>query len=115
MVQLLLSEPNKSYAGDEDSVKLKISLLNDLESIILSLISSRARSEARLWLCNAIAGISSIMPHHQRDLFVDLFRSKPWKRGLAAQLWQMIFEKMPQKAGKIIARKSYMLEDFFRG
>ncbi|KAJ9697600.1 hypothetical protein PVL29_009432 [Vitis rotundifolia] len=115
MVQLLLSEPNWSDGGDEDSVKLRISLLNKLESIICSLISSRARSEARLWLCNTIAGISSIMPRHQRDLFVDLFRSKPWKRGLAAQLWQMIFEKMPHKAGKIIAKKSYMLENFFKG
>lgn len=115
MVQLLLSEPSWSNGGDEDSVKLRISLLNKLESIICSLISSRARSEARVWLCNAMADISTIMPRHQRDLFVDLFRSKPWKRGLAAQLWRMIFEKMPHKAGKIIAKKSYMLENFFKG
>ena len=115
MVQLLLCESSWGDGGDEDSFKLRISLLNKLESDIGLLISSRARSEARVWLCNAIAGIRSIMPRYQRDLFVDLLRTKPWKRGLAAQLWWMIFEKMPQKAGKIIARKSCMLEKFFEG
>lgn len=115
MVQLFLSEPDWNIDGDDEAVKQKISLLNELESIIWSLISSGGRSEARLWLCRSLSSISSITPRHKRELFVNLLRSRPLNEGLAAQLLRMIFEKQPQKTGPIIAKKSYMLEDFFRG
>ncbi|KAA8550507.1 hypothetical protein F0562_002191 [Nyssa sinensis] len=115
MVQLFLSEPTWSDAGHDESVKERISLLNELESLIWSVLSSGGRSEARLWLCNTLSGISSLTPRHQREVFLNLLRSKPLKRGLAAQLLQMIFEKQPHKAGTIIAKKSYMLEHFFKG
>ncbi|XP_059659955.1 uncharacterized protein LOC132306550 [Cornus florida] len=115
MIQLLLSEPTWSNAGHDNSVKQRIYLLNKLESVIWSLMLSGGRSEAKLWLCNTLSGIVSISPHHQRELFAELLRSKPPKQGLAAQLLQMIFEKHPHKAGHVIAKKGYMLENFFKG
>lgn len=115
MIQLFLSEPIWSDKDDDEYVKQSISLLTKLETIVWSLISSGGRSEARLWLCNTFSGIGSITPRNQLELFVNLLRSKPQKHGLAAQLLQMIFEKKPHKAGAIIAKKSYMLENFFRG
>ncbi|KAM7496310.1 hypothetical protein LguiA_020724 [Lonicera macranthoides] len=116
MVQLSLTEPTWNYNGDGQSVKERVSFLNKLESIVWSLLmSSGGRSEARLWLCNTLSGISSITPCCQRELFVNLLMSKPLKQGLAAQLLRMIFKKQPQKAGSIIAKKSYKLDNFFRG
>ncbi|KAK9281877.1 hypothetical protein L1049_004784 [Liquidambar formosana] len=115
MIQLFLSESIWSNDGDDDTAKLVLSLLNKLESVIWSLMSYGGRSEARLWLCNTISGISSITPHHQREIFVNLLKSKPLKRGLAAQLLQMLFERRPRKAGSIIAKNCYMLENFFKG
>lgn len=115
MIQLFLSEPTWSDKEDDEYVKQSISLLTKLETIVWSLISSGGRSEARLWLCNTFSGIGSITPRNQLELFVNLLRSRPQKHGLAAQLLQMIFEKKPHKAGAIIAQKSYMLENFFRG
>lgn len=116
MVQLSLTEPTWNYNGDGQSVKERVSFLNKLESIVWSLLmSSGGRSEARLWLCNTLSGISSITPRCQRELFVNLLMSKPLKQGLAAQLLRMIFKKQPQKAGSIIAKKSYKLDNFFRG
>lgn len=115
MVQLFLSKPNWEDDGDVDSAKLIISLLNELESVIWSLITSGGRSEARLWLCNTISGISSISADQQLELFVKLLRSKRLSRGVASQLLQMIFEKRPYKAGHVLAKKSYMLEKFFEG
>ncbi|XP_031273346.1 uncharacterized protein LOC116131813 [Pistacia vera] len=115
MVQLFLSKPNREDDGDIDSAKLIISLLNELESVIWSLITSGGRSEARLWLCNTISGISSISADQQRELFVKLLRSKRLSRGLASQLLQMIFEKKPYKAGRVLAKKGYVLEKFFEG
>ncbi|KAI4327973.1 hypothetical protein L6164_020375 [Bauhinia variegata] len=41
---------------DGDSMKLRISLSSDLESVIWSMMISEGRSEARLWICNRIAG-----------------------------------------------------------
>ncbi|KAK2966607.1 hypothetical protein RJ640_025292, partial [Escallonia rubra] len=115
MVQLFLSEPIWSEGVDDESFKQIISVLNKLEAIIWSLLSSGGRSEARLWLCNTLSGMKSITPRHHTELFVNLLRSKPFKHGLAAQLFHMIFEKQPHKAGPIIAKKSYMLATFFRG
>ncbi|XP_052208549.1 uncharacterized protein LOC127812195 isoform X2 [Diospyros lotus] len=77
-------------------------------------MSCGGRSEARLWLCNNLSSLKSITPHHYRGLFVKILRSKPLKRSLATQVLQMIFEKHPQKAGSILAKKSHLLEDFFK-
>ncbi|CAK9134922.1 unnamed protein product [Ilex paraguariensis] len=116
MVQLFLSEPAWSDDGDDESIGQRISLLHDMESAIWSLMSSGGgRSEARLWLCKTLSGISSVSPRHQRELFVKLLRSKPLKRGLAAQVLQMIFERLPHKAGPLLAKRSHVLENFFRG
>lgn len=115
MVQLFLSEPDWSYDGDDDSVKQRISLLNDVESVIHLLITTQSRSEARLWLCKDVSGISSLSRRQKRELFVTLLRTSSQKRDLAAQLLQMVFEKQPKKAGSILAKKSGLLEDFFRG
>lgn len=116
MLQLFLCEPTwgDDYGNDE-SYNRRISLLGELESAIWSCISSVGRSEARLWLCSTLSGISSISPRRQRDLFVNLLRSKPIKWHLASQLLQLIIEKQPQKMGPIIAKKSRKLESFFKG
>lgn len=115
MVYMFLSEPIWDENGDVASSSVRISLLKELESVIWSLMMSGGRSEIRLWLCNTIAGISSITSHHQCELYESLLRSKPVKRTLASQLIQMIFEKRPQKAGSILAKKSYILKKFFQG
>ncbi|XP_043706964.1 uncharacterized protein LOC122656488 [Telopea speciosissima] len=115
MVQLFLSEPLCNDNGVSDVAKQRLSLLKKLESIIWTLIASSGRSEARLWLCNTISCISSITPNQQCNVFVNLLSSKQPKRALAAQLLKLIFEKRPQKTGKIIAKKSYMVEKFFKG
>ena len=115
MVQLFLSPPTSSEHGDRDSVKERISLLQRLESIIWSVITSGGRYEARIWLCNTVSCIRSITPRDQHDLFVDLLRSKKSKQDVAAQILRMVFEKRPEKVGPVIAKKSYMLEKFFEG
>ncbi|KAL8549137.1 hypothetical protein ACS0TY_008118 [Phlomoides rotata] len=116
MLQLFLCEPawDDDYGNDE-TYKQRISLLGELESAIWSFISSGGRSEARLWLCSTLSGISSISPRRQRDLFVSLLRSKPIKWHLASQLLQLIIDKQPKKMGPIIAKKSRKLESFFKG
>ncbi|XWS75964.1 hypothetical protein CRYUN_Cryun01aG0136600 [Craigia yunnanensis] len=116
MVPLFLSEPNWDHeAGDNETTHQIISLLNQLGSVIWSLVIYGGRSEARLWLCNAVSSISSISPHQQRDIFMKLLTSKPTRRGLASQLLQLVFEKRPRKAGSILAKKSYLFEKFFQG
>ncbi|XP_021275135.1 uncharacterized protein LOC110409943 [Herrania umbratica] len=116
MVPLFLSEPNwDDEAGDNEATHLIISLLNQLGSVIWSLMISGGRSEARLWLCNAVSSLTSISPHQQREIFMKLLTSTPTRRGLASQLLQMVFEKRPRKAGSILANKSYLLEKFFQG
>ncbi|GER31539.1 glutamyl-tRNA(Gln) amidotransferase subunit B [Striga asiatica] len=116
MLQLFLREPTWERSnGDDEFYKQTKSLLLELEQVIWSVLSSGGRSEARLWLCNTISGISSITPRRQRDLFVNLLRSKPIKRHLASQLLYLIFEKQPQKVGPIIAKESHKLENFFKG
>lgn len=116
MLDLFLLEPNwKEDENGCNSAKTRVSLLNKLESVIWSLMASGGRSEARLWLCNTIAGISSISHHHQLELFINLLRSKPLKKRLASQLLHMIFDNRPQKAGSVIAKRSYALRKFFQG
>ncbi|GLT94305.1 hypothetical protein SLE2022_120510 [Rubroshorea leprosula] len=115
MIQLFLSKSNWEKGGDSEASKLIISLLHELGSVIWSLIISGGRSEARLWLCNAVSCISCISPHQQQRLFVSLLTSKPPRKRLASQLLQIIFQKRPQYVGSILAKKSYMLEKFFQG
>lgn len=118
MIQLFLSKPNwEADDGDSDSPKLIISLLNRLESFLWSLIISGGRSEARLWLCNTISTINSLSPEQQRDIFVNLLRFKQQLQNhdLASQLLQMLFQKSPHKAGRVLAKKSYKLVKFFEG
>ncbi|KAL5550830.1 hypothetical protein UlMin_001006 [Ulmus minor] len=115
MVNLLLSEPVWDDVGDTDSSKMMISLLTKLESVLLPLLTSGGRSEARLWLYRSIAGLSSISLRHQSELFMSLLRSKPTKYNLASQLLRMIFDTRPQKAGSVISKKSHVLEKFFAG
>ncbi|XP_071689619.1 uncharacterized protein [Rutidosis leptorrhynchoides] len=115
MVYLYLSEPDWSSNEDSDSVKQRISLLNDLDSVLRLLIVTQSRSEARLWLCKDVSMINTLSQRHKRELFMNLLRTSSQKKSLAGQLLQMVFEKQPKKAGSILAKKSYMLEDFFRG
>ncbi|KAI7755317.1 hypothetical protein M8C21_030163 [Ambrosia artemisiifolia] len=115
MVHLFLSEPDWDWDGSDDSVKERISLLNDLESMIRLLIASQSRSEARLWLCKDVSGISVLSRKQKCELFLTLLRTSSQKRDIAAQILQMIFEKQPKRAGSILAKRSDMLEDFFRG
>ncbi|KAK6940401.1 hypothetical protein RJ641_029932, partial [Dillenia turbinata] len=82
------------------------SLLNKLEQIVWSIMISGGRSEAQLWLFNAISCMSFISPCQHRDLFVNFLRSKPHRQGLATQLLQIIFDTKLQKAGCILAKKS---------
>lgn len=115
MIDLLLCEP--SWDEDvkfDDSMKLRISLLNELECTIWSLIMlGSSRSEARLWLCNTIAGMTGITPRHQCELFLNFVKSH--KQGLASQLLHMMFEKKPHLGGSIFAKRSHILEKFFQG
>ncbi|KAJ6835481.1 uncharacterized protein M6B38_331970 [Iris pallida] len=115
MVQLFLSRPESDGSGDKNIVEERISLLQRLESILWSVITSAGRYEARLWLCNTISCIHSITARDQHDLFVELLRSKQPRQDLAAKLLHMIFEKRPERVGPIIANKSSMLENFFEG
>ncbi|CAK7349204.1 unnamed protein product [Dovyalis caffra] len=115
MVQLFLREEakRKEDVSEEDTERANrvISLLKQLESVIWSLIT---RSEARLWLCNTISCITSLTPYQKRELFVSLLRTTS-KKGLASQLWQLIFQKRPHKAGNLLAKRSYVLDKFFEG
>lgn len=115
MVQLFLSRPPSGLCGDAGAVKERISLLQRLGPVIWSVITSGGRYEPRLWLCSTISSIRSIDPRDQRKLFVGLLESKPSKRDVAAQLLRMIFDKGPQKAGAVLAKKRHILEKFFEG
>ncbi|ONK72383.1 uncharacterized protein A4U43_C04F18840 [Asparagus officinalis] len=115
MVKLFLSPPVYSDLGNEGTAKERISLLQNLESIIGRVIKSGGRYEARIWLCNSISSIHTIDPRDQCGLFVDILRSKNSKQDVAPRVLQMVFEKRPEKVGPIIAKQSYMLEKFFKG
>ncbi|KAK7360596.1 hypothetical protein VNO77_02603 [Canavalia gladiata] len=114
MIDLYLLEPNWNDAVDDNSVNLRISLLNELETVIWSMVG---RPEARLWLCNAIAGLNCVRFLDQRDLFRDLLRTRGLKREfvLASQLLHLMFDTSPQKLGSVLARRSHVLEKFFEG
>ncbi|GMH27962.1 hypothetical protein Nepgr_029805 [Nepenthes gracilis] len=116
MIQLFLSKPIRSNEEvNDNSAEQRLLLFNQLENIIWTLLTSEGRSEARLWLCDAVSSFCSITPKEQHDLFMNLLRSELVKHNIAAQLWQMIFEKRPHEAGSILAKKSHILERFFEG
>ncbi|VFQ86345.1 unnamed protein product [Cuscuta campestris] len=116
MLQLFLSTPPLNENGDDKIAEQMRSHLKELESVIWSLISSGHRSEARLWLCKSVADIHSLTPHHKKELFLALLRSNTAKpQRLAAQILQLLFDKHPHIAGPIISKKSYLLEEFFKG
>ncbi|KAF7120613.1 hypothetical protein RHSIM_Rhsim13G0055500 [Rhododendron simsii] len=111
-LKLFCYEERETEGDERERTEEKVFLIRNSSLLGASL---SGRSEARLWLCNSISSMSSVTPRHQRDLFVKILRSKPLKRALAAQILQMIFEKLPRKAGSILAKRSHLLEDFFKG
>lgn len=115
MIELFLTKPIWCDDKNGDSADLRMPLYDELEKILWGLITYEGRSEARLWLCEAISSLSSISPIEQRELFMKLLKMKPLKLDIAAQVFQMLFERRPQKAGLILAKKSCKLEKFFEG
>ncbi|CAN1181964.1 hypothetical protein LINPERPRIM_LOCUS40604 [Linum perenne] len=117
MVKLHLTKPKSAgdCDGDSEVSKRWISLLNELGSLVWSLMTAAGRSEARLWLCNTIGGLESLTSGQQRDIFIKLLRANPTQRGFETQLLQMVFSKRPQMAGAIIAKRCHVLEKFFQG
>lgn len=116
MFRLFLAKPNLEEDGvDANASEQWLSRLKQLESCIRSVIASGNRSEARLWLCTSISSIRSITARDQCELFCGILKSKHLKRSVAAQVWQMVIEKRPQRAGSILARRGYILEKFFDG
>lgn len=102
-------------SGNREVVEETLSLLRNLESILRSLISTGGRYEARLWLCNTVSSFHSIDRNDQLSLFLELLRLERSKLDVARRILQMIFEKQPRTAGRILAKKCYLLEKFFQG
>ncbi|KAF3789954.1 hypothetical protein EJ110_NYTH05518 [Nymphaea thermarum] len=120
MVHLFLSQTT----CDDDNGDIDInagaasgmaSLLEELGSLLWQVIVANGRAESRLWLCSTIASINSIGPREQWVLFRKLLESSSHRRRIAAQVLQLVFEKKPREAGKLLAKKCYMLEKFFSG
>ncbi|KAL5703379.1 hypothetical protein ACHQM5_028477 [Ranunculus cassubicifolius] len=114
-MELLLSEPTWNDEGDSEIENNGIDVLKKLESIIWSVVTSEGRSEARLWLCKTISCLSDVTPQVQCDVFMKLLRSRPRKISLAEQVIRMMFEKRLRKLAGIVAKRTYVLEDFFKG
>lgn len=127
MTNLFVTVPDNlvsaSSAHDGMQSTKRICMLERLEPLIWKLITADGRSEARLWLCNAVASINTISRRRQSTLFFDILRSpNPPKddegrsgQMLARQLLRMLCEKAPEKAGKIISKRSQILQSFFKG
>ena len=67
----MLRVPNdlvSSTAAYDGMQSMKINILERLEPLIRNLITADGCSEALLWLCNAVASISTIS--HQEQLFI---------------------------------------------
>ncbi|KAG2408980.1 uncharacterized protein HKW66_Vig0038020 [Vigna angularis] len=113
MIDLLLTKPNwNDVVDDDDSTRSKLCLLNDLETVIWSAVG---RAEARLWLCNTVAGFNCVTFVDQRDLFRALLRTRRTKRDLASQLLHFMVDTSPHKLGSVLARRCHVLEKFFQG
>ncbi|KAF3683516.1 putative GPN-loop GTPase 3-like, partial [Capsicum annuum] len=72
MLQLFLSEPSWKENATDESVEQRKALLNELESVIWSVMLVEGRSESRLWLCNAVAEMRSITPRNQHICWEEL-------------------------------------------
>jgi len=114
MIDLLLTKPNMNDVvdDDDDSIRSRLSLLSDLETVIWSAVG---RAEARLWLCNTVSGFNCVTFRDQRELFGALLRTRGTKRDLASQLLHFMFDTSPHKLGSVLARRSHVLENFFQG
>lgn len=110
-MELFLSEANWNDVVDEDSTRFRMSLLNDLESVIWS---TMGRAEARLWLCNTVAGLNCVSFDQQRHLFRNLLRTRGMKRDLASQLLHFMFDSAPHKLGSVLAPRTHLLDNFFQ-
>ncbi|KAK4742877.1 hypothetical protein SAY87_000878 [Trapa incisa] len=116
MIQLFLEQADSTGGRDDESTHPVISLLNQLgETIWKAIVAAGCRSEARLWLCNTISRLSTLPRRGQRDIFVSLLRSEPRGRTIGSLLLQMMFDKRPDMTGPVIARRSHLLEQFFKG
>ncbi|KAJ3678174.1 hypothetical protein LUZ60_001977 [Juncus effusus] len=116
MVFLFLQNPTKdSNSNDTTNSKEKLSLIQRTESILNSVIKTGARQEARLWLCGAISAIHSINKSDQLEIFLSLLEKKGSQKDVAVQLINMIFQKSPDKVGRIIVKRPSILEKFFQG
>lgn len=116
MINLFLSEPTRNdVVSEDDSTRLRIRLLKELETVIWSAMISAGRAEARMWLCKTISGLKCVTRRDQRVLFVNFLRTQGQKKkqGLASQLLQLMFDKSPQLAGSVLARRTRILEIFF--
>ncbi|CAN6448851.1 unnamed protein product [Victoria cruziana] len=120
MVRLFLSQGTYDD-GDADvdidggGANEMVSLLEELASLLWQVIVANGRAESRLWLCNTLGSINSVRPREQWVLFRKLLESSSRRRRIAAQVLQLVFEKKPWDAGKVLAKKCYMLEKFFSG
>lgn len=120
MVRLFLSQGTYDD-GDADvdidggGANEMVSLLEELASLLWQVIVANGRAESRLWLCNTLGSINSVRPREQWVLFRKLLESSSRRRRIAAQILQLVFEKKPWDAGKVLAKKCYMLEKFFSG
>ncbi|KAI4319270.1 hypothetical protein MLD38_032892 [Melastoma candidum] len=77
--------------------------------------ASGSRSESRLWLCKTVSLSTSLSPDEQRRLFVKVLREETIGRELAPDLVRMVFMERPRMAASVLARRSRVLEKFFRG
>jgi len=117
MINLFISEPtrNNDANAEEDSTKLRIHLLKELETVLWSTIISLGRAEARMWLRKTIAGFNCVKPRDQREIFINFMRIPKKKHDLASQFLNLMFDNSPQKLGSVLARKTRVLENFFTG
>ncbi|RHN41760.1 hypothetical protein MtrunA17_Chr8g0369471 [Medicago truncatula] len=117
MINLFISEPtrNNDANAEEDSTKLRINLLKELETVLWSAIISSGRAEARMWLRKTIAGINCVKPRDQREIFINFMRIPKKKHDLTSQLLNLMFDNSPQKLGSVLARKTRVLDNFFAG
>ncbi|XP_058767947.1 uncharacterized protein LOC131641664 [Vicia villosa] len=113
MINLFISEPNQNDNAEDESLKLRIKLLNELETVIWPAIISAGRAEARMWLCKTLAGFNYVTPREQRALFINFLKVPNKNHNLASQLLNLMIDLSPQKLGSVLSRNSRFLESFF--
>ncbi|KAI4341564.1 hypothetical protein MLD38_026275 [Melastoma candidum] len=116
MINLFLSPPVWGTIHGGDSAETVLPLFQRLGREIWAAVeASGSRSESRLWLCKTVSLSTSLSPDERRRLFVKVLREETIGRELASHLMRMVFEERPQMAGSVLARRSRVLEKFFRG